>query len=131
MLHSRTITNNDYPQLCEWWVAWGWEQPMPQNLLGDGIMICNDDVNICAGFLYTIKEAPIAWFTFPVSNPEVRGDIRKYSIQSLIETMTQKAKDKGAILVYSALRNTSMIEAQREAGFVVNEGYTELIKSLI
>jgi len=130
MLHSREVLPNDYDQLCDWWQAWGWLSPMPQNLLGDGIMVCDDDVNVCAGFLYTIKEAPIAWFTFPVSNPEVRGEIRKYAIQSLIELMTQKAKDGGAILMYSALRNTGMIEAQKKAGFVVNGGYSELIKTL-
>jgi hypothetical protein len=128
MLYSRGIVEKDYEQLCEWWREWGWEHPMPQHLLGQGVMICDDEVNICAGFLYTLKEAPIAWFTFPISNPNVRGDIRKYAIQLLIQNMTEKAKESGAQLMYSALRNISMIEAQKEAGFVANGGYTELIK---
>lgn len=130
MLQFRLIEDKDYEELCDWWAEWGWASPMPQDMLPpNGIMVHDGSVNICAGFLY-LMDAPIAWFTFPVSNPIIRGDIRKEAIKIMIHTATEMAKRYGAKLLYSALRNTSMVEAQKEAGFVVNNGYSELIKNL-
>ena len=86
---------------------------------------------ICAGFLYTISNASIAWFTFPISNPSVRGKLRKDGIKMMIGAIEQMAKDMGYRYLYSSLRNSSMIQAQKSCGFVEADiNHTELLKYL-
>jgi hypothetical protein len=130
MLQSRPITPNDYDQLCEWWASWGWQYPIPQDMLSNkGVMIFDGGVNICAGFLYLMNNAPIAWFTFPVSNKVIRGDLRKEAMKLLVETVNKQAEESGAKYIYSSLKNESMILTQKENGFVeTDKGFTELLK---
>ncbi len=129
-METKQVISSDYNQLCEWWREWGWEHPIPADMLSDkGVMICEGGVNICAGFLYTMNNAPIAWFTFPVSNPHIRKDLRKDAIKLLIDTISKQAEEAGAKYIYSALRNENMIEAQIANGFVkAGKNYTELLK---
>jgi hypothetical protein len=92
-------------------------------------MVSEENVNICAGFLYTISNAPVGWFTFPVSNPAIRGVARKKAIQIMISEIEKIAKDNGIKYLYSSLRIQSMIDAQKSAGFIeANKNNTELIK---
>lgn len=129
-METKEVLQSDYDQLCEWWSEWGWSHPIPQDMLSSkGVMVYEDGINICAGFLYTMNNAPIAWFTFPVSNPFIRGDKRKEAIKLLVETISTMAKTDGAKYIYSALSNNSMIEAQVANGFIkAGKNYTELLK---
>jgi len=129
-MQTRRLSNDDYNELCQWWAAWGWEAPVPKDFLSDtGIMVSEENVNICAGFLYTISNAPVGWFTFPVSNPAIRGVARKKAIQIMISEIEKIAKDNGIKYLYSSLRIQSMIDAQKSAGFIeANKNNTELIK---
>ena len=130
MLQTRQITPNDYDQLCEWWSSWGWKHPIPFDMLSsNGFMVFEGGVNICAGFLYLMTNAPIAWFTFPVSNRVIRGDLRKSAMNLLVETISKQAEELGAKYIYSSLKNESMIVTQKENGFIeTDKGFTELLK---
>ena len=130
-MKSRKLLPTDYEQLCEWWIGWRWAVPPPTTMLSDlGVMISNDDVNICAGFLYLMNKETVGWFTFPVSNPTVRGIERKEGMKMLVKEIEKIAKENGVLHLYSALRNPSMISLQKENGYVANGGYTELIKNI-
>ena len=54
-LTIKTLTNNDYEELSNWWKEWGWPV-LPKDMLPDngtgGIMVENEGENIVAGFLY-------------------------------------------------------------------------------
>ena len=129
-MKSRKIEISDYEQLKEWWSKWGWAvAPTLEFLSTDGVIISDDTEDICAGFIYTISNAPIAWLTFPISNPNVRGQRRKDAIKLMIDTLTEKARELGYKFLYSSLRNSSMIEAQKNCGFLeAGHNHTELIK---
>ena len=129
-MQTRRLTEQDLPMLFSWWKAWGWEQMPPDGFLSDdGILVTNGDDCICAGFLYKISNADVAWFTFPVSNPEIRGVERKDGIRLMIDTIVGIAKDLGYKYVYSSLRNSSMIQAQKNCGFIeADNNHTELLK---
>lgn len=130
-MKSRKLLPTDYEQLCEWWIGWRWVVAPPTTMLSDlGVMISNDDVNICAGFLYLMNKETVGWFTFPVSNPTVRGIERKEGMKMLVKEIEKIAKENGVLHLYSALRNPSMISLQKENGYVANGGYTELIKNI-
>jgi len=129
-MQSRNLTIGDIDKLSKWWASWGWEKSPPIDFLStDGIMIHEGDLDICAGFLYTISNASVAWFTFPVSNPEVRGKLRKEAIQMMMVTIEEMAKSLGYRYIYSSLRNSSMIQAQKNCGFIEADiNHTELLK---
>lgn len=129
-MQYRKLTDKDFDKLSEWWASWGWENSPPLDFLSSGgIMVHEGDLDICAGFLYTISNASVAWFTFPVSNPGVRGKLRKDAIQMMIVTIEEMAKDLGYKYLYSCLRNSGMIEAQKNCGYIeAGNNYTELLK---
>lgn len=132
-MESRKLIESDYDQLTEWWIGWNWKYPPLKEFLPDngtcGFMISEGGVNICAGFLYKMSNAPIGWFTFPISNPIIRGDERKDALGLLIVEIEKEAKECGIKYIYSCLRNQSMIERQKEQGYVESgKHYTELLK---
>jgi len=132
-MQARELVFEDWDELVSWWKSWGWECPPMQDFLPDnGVMIYNDNgENICAGFLYIIANAPVAWFTFPVSNPLIRKRERKDAINLLINTITESAKALDIKYLYSSLRNQSMIDAQVGCGYsVAGTNHTELLKVL-
>lgn len=132
---SRKLIPSDYEQLSEWWVEWGWEFPPNKDFLPEdgcgGIMISDGGVNICAGFLYKVSNAQIGWFTFPISNPHIRGDLRKNAIELLINEIEKECNVCGIKYIYSCLRNIPMIEAQKRNGYAESgKQFTELLKVL-
>ena len=134
-MEARKLIESDYEQLMEWWTQWGWDYPPLKEFLPDegtgGFMVSDGNIDICAGFLYRIANAPIGWFTFPISNPYIRGDVRKHAMDLLIEEIETEAKSIGIQYIYSCLRNQSMIERQKEQGYIESgKNYTELLKVL-
>ena len=134
-MESRKLIESDYEQLTEWWSHWGWKFPPLVEFLPDngtsGFMISDGGVDICAGFLYKMSNAPIGWFTFPISNPSIRGNTRKEAMTLLITEIENEAKECGIKYIYSCLRNQSMIERQKEQGYIESGlNYTELLKVL-
>lgn len=129
-MFTRPIIKEDYTELCRWWSAWGWKHPIPFDMLSsEGIMVREDEVNICAGFLYLMNNAPIAWFTFPVSNPEIRGEKRDKAMELLLQQVSLIAEKNGVKYIYSSLKNSSMIRRQMDNGFVITDlNLTELLK---
>jgi hypothetical protein len=78
-----------------------------------------------------MSNAPIGWFTFPISNPYIRGKERKEAMSLLIAEIEKEAKECGIKYLYSCLRNQSMIDRQKEQGYVESgKNYTELLKVL-
>jgi len=134
-MESRKLVESDYEQLKEWWHEWGWVDPptldlLPENGKG-GIMISQDGVNICAGFIYEVSNANIAWFTFPISNKILNKKLRGTALEFMVLGVIEICKQKGYKYIYSNLRNPSMIQHQVNNGFVrTGNNFTELIKLL-
>lgn len=129
-MQVRKVTSDDMPMLHDWWESWGWEHAPGEFILSDdGVIVYEGDTCICAGFLYTVSNASIAWFTFPVSNPAVRGKMRKDGIQMMISEIERIASEMGYLYLYSSLRNSSMIQAQKNNGYIeAGTNHTELLK---
>lgn len=122
MLKTRLLTEQDYNILANWWKGWKWQAPpkemLPQNGTG-GIMIYKDDINICAGFLYTTN-SKIAWLEFIISNPEYRNKDRKDAIKLVIDNLCNIAKDLGFKAVFTSVKHPSLINHYKNKGFSVD-----------
>jgi len=110
-MEARYLTVEDYSKLVEWWEKWKWT-PLAQSSLPDngegGVMISNEGVDICAGFLY-LTNSDFGWIEFIVSNPDEKNkEIRKEALTLLIDTLSKLAKDRGCRLILTSVNNKSL-----------------------
>ena len=133
-MQYRLTTIEDYPELVTWWKWFRFEPPtieMLPNKLKDGIIISQNGSNICSGFLYRTP-SNMCWLEFIVSNPNVKDrELRKEALSLLIDVISQLAKKMGFSIVYSSLKNESLINHYLDNGFVKGSlNCTEMIKIL-
>ena len=134
-LTLRKLNENDYEKiLLKWWSDWNWVAPekdfLPENGVG-GIIVFDDEVPICAGFMY-LTNSSVAWIDWIISNKEYRKKPqRKEAIQLLIAALTNIAKDSGNKYGYALIKNKSLIEVYEDFGYIKGDSYTnEMIKVL-
>lgn len=131
---ARTTTEEDYPELCEWWAANRFPAP-PQDMLPEngkcGIIVEHEGKNICAGFLY-FTNSKIMWFEYLVASFEIKNkELRKESIQFLLNSVAFVAKSKGFKVIFTSVKHPSLINHYKEAGWVIgSEGTKEMIIKL-
>jgi hypothetical protein len=129
----RLITEDDYENILKpWWKFWRFGGPAFDMLpINGGIMLSEDGVDICAGFVY-LTNSKAAWVEWIVSNPDVKDrDKRKHYLLTLINTLTKVAQEKGNKYIYTSLRNQSLIKLYGEAGFEMgSKDCQEMIKVL-
>lgn len=124
MINIRRLTEEDYPILENWWKDWGWtpvvKDALPENGTG-GIMIEKEDgTPICAGFLY-ITNSKFSWIEWIISNKEVRGEIRNKALDILIAELTNWAEAAERNIVFTVVKNRSLIERYKAQGFTLDE----------
>lgn len=136
-LYWRLLEFSDYEELCRWGQFWKFPLPPLKFLPSDGkslggIMIVDeDDVNLCAGFIYETNSA-VAWMEYIVSNPNIRDrTLRGQSINQLIEFLCEFSKQKGFEYIFTTVKNDNLINRYLNNGFMKGTvGSTEMIKIL-
>lgn len=131
MLKSRLLNEQDYDTLVDWWNNAKFSPPpkhkLPLNGTG-GVMVFKDDINICAGFLYTTNSS-IAWLEFVVANYNYREKDRKDAIRVLIDNLCAIAKDMNFDTVFTVAQHNSLINHFEHCDFIKdNIKSTELVK---
>lgn len=123
MLQTRLLNESDYDKLCTWWENENFTPPpkhkLPLNATG-GVMIFKDDVDICAGFLYTTNSS-IALLEFTIANKDYREKDRKEAIRLLIKSLCNIGKDLGFDTVFTMCQNPFLINHFKNEGFVADE----------
>jgi hypothetical protein len=134
-LNIRELNENDYDEiLVEWWKQWGWTPPQKDFLPNDGkggIIIYDEDVPVCAGFMY-ITNSKAAWVDWIISNKEyTKKPQRKDAIKLLVSTLTDICKKTGSKYIYALIKNESLINTYKDLGYIQGSTYTkEMIKIL-
>tara|TARA_R100001460_G_scaffold48775_4_gene86950 strand:- start:271 stop:678 length:408 start_codon:yes stop_codon:yes gene_type:complete len=135
MFNIRPLIETDYDKiLLDWWKDWGWEAPQKDFLPADGtggLMVLEDDVPICAGFMYATN-SKVAWVDWIISNKNYRKKPeRGQAIGLLIETLTGTCKSTGFKYCYALIKHKGLIETYKELGYIEADSYTqEMIKIL-
>lgn len=131
-LNFRTLEENDYEILCEFWEFWKFSAPpkecLPNNGLGGIKIIDDNNIIICAGFLYETNSG-IAWLEFIVLNPNIRDKkVRKDAQILLISLLTIEAEEKGFSAVFASISHPSLIDKYVEIGYTKKStSSTELV----
>ena len=131
----RNTESSDYEMLCEWW-SW-FRFPAPQidmlpNNGKDGVIVLYDSVDVCAGFLYATSSASFFWCEYIVSNPKVKDKIvRKKALKILIDTISEMAKNMGGKIIFTSLKNQSLVKSYQDCGYAIgSENTIEMVKLL-
>ena len=133
-MDTRWLKEDDYETtLTEWWSDWKFASPLkanlPDNGLG-GLMVSNNGINICAGFLYQTN-SKTAWIEFVVSNKKYRENNRGQALELLINVLSIKASELGYTHIYTSLTHPVLMKRYEQCGFIAaSKGCTEMIKVL-
>jgi RimJ/RimL family protein N-acetyltransferase len=129
----RELNDSDYEDiLVGWWKDWGWEPPQKDFLPNDGkggIIILDDDVPICAGYMY-LTNSKVGWVDWIISNRYYTNkELRKDAISLLVSRLTDICKLIGCKYVYALIKNQSLINTYESLGYIKGDSYTsEMIK---
>ena len=131
----RELSETDYDDiLVGWWKQWGWEPPQRDFLPNDGkggIIVCDGDIPICAGFMY-LTNSKVAWVDWIISNKEYTNKLqRKDAIKLLVSALTEICKKSGSKYSYALLQNQSLIGVYEDLGYIKGDKQiNEMIKLL-
>lgn len=130
----RFMEEDDYDKMLPWFKWWRFPAPLkemlPYNGLG-GLMVCKDGMNICGGFLYKTN-SKIAWVEYIVSNPEYKSKDRTDAIKYLIHSLKKLAISYGYRVLFTSVKNESLINHLKDEGFIVgSSGTSEMVCVII
>jgi hypothetical protein len=111
-MEYRHYNSEDYEILAKWWESWGWpaipEMALPQ-AEPRGVIVTNEGVDICAGFLYK-TDSCTCWIENIISNKEAPKELRKGSIEYLIDTIASEAEELGFKVMMTSIKHEGLIE---------------------
>ena len=120
MFEARDYTLEDYEALSRWWAQWGWDA-IPQAFLPEtGLIVTYNSIPVCAAFIYK-TDTPIYWVENYISNKDAPKSIRSESLELLILSCLEKAKDMGALIVMSSIKHNGLGRRLEKNGFVVSD----------
>lgn len=132
-MNVRKLVETDYDEiLTGWWKDWKWTPPeremLPENGTG-GFIIFDEDIPVCAGFLYNTN-SNIAWVEFVVSNFNYKDrKKRKWAFTLLLSYLENLSTSIGKKYLYSILKSDSLIKTYEQLGYVKGDNkYQEMIK---
>ena len=130
----RTLTEQDWDTLCNWWEAWPeWVNP-PKSFLPDngkgGFMVEKEGKPICAGFIY-LTNSDAVLLEWIVSDPEYRESDRKDALELLITGAEAACKEIGKKHMFTIGRNRHLIDTHKKLGWSVDPDPShEIIKKI-
>tara|TARA_R110002020_G_scaffold23997_1_gene79349 strand:+ start:320 stop:721 length:402 start_codon:yes stop_codon:yes gene_type:complete len=130
----RTLTEQDWNTLCNWWDAWPkWVNP-PKSFLPDngkgGFMVEKEGKPICAGFIY-LTNSDAVLLEWIVSDPEYRESDRKDALELLITGAEAACKEIGKKHMFTIGRNRHLIDMHKKLGWTVDSDPShEIVKKI-
>ena len=135
-MEYRIAKYSDYEMLQEWWKFWRFPSPpiitLPQEDDDNfsGVIAYENNKYIACGFLYKTNSA-LCWIEYIVANPNTTSEERDLGIKTVIEVLSNIAKELGYEAIFSSIKNENLINKYKELGFIEgSKGTTEMIKIL-
>ena len=119
----RSLTEEDYEVICDWWTKWEWpilpKELLPQDGLG-GFVVEKNKKPIVAGFVY-LTNSKGAWFDYIVSDPDYREDDRDSAVEQLIDGVQQFCIDLGIKSILHIGKNKGLMNKFNKLGWHVDK----------
>ena len=71
--------------------------------------------------LYVDKNAPMAYLTFMVSNPDYREKDRRFILEQLIVNIEEEAKSQGIELIFTVCGNPHVESIHNKLGWTIDK----------
>ena len=115
-MNCRPIQKSDYATACEWWK--GREVPcVPEIVIPPTGAIVED---FCLGYLF-LSNGGLCMIEFVVGNPAKHGIELHNAVTILLKDLLRQAVENGCPMVFSAVKNKSLIKIMERVGFSVTE----------
>jgi len=131
------ITLTDYHKLCVWWSIQKFNPPTIDDLPvinGElqGVIVSQDDIDICAGFIIDTSIKNGAIFEYLVANFFVKDkELRDEAFSFLFEVVFEISRKMGKKYLFTSVKNQSLINRYEKVGFKkASVGTVEMIKAL-
>jgi hypothetical protein len=121
-LTVRNLKEEDYKILSDWWTFW-WKTTVPRHMLPDdlseGVLVLNNDIPICSGFIYRTSSSNLFWLEFVISNHKIKDKkIRDESLDYLLKILLELCKRAGAKTIFTSVKHPSLIDKYVKNGFI-------------
>ena len=121
-LKVRALQESDWDTLKSWWKWWRWpevsKEVLPMNGVG-GLMVYKDNTPIATGFLY-LSNSKVAWLDWVISNPKYKEKDRKESIELLISSLEDVARQQDYSVIISITRSKPLIDTHKKLGYTID-----------
>jgi hypothetical protein len=117
-----------YKKLTLWWKFWGWKKVPPARYFPQtGIMVVNNNQEICSCFLYKTDSSwcILNWF---LMNPLATRDNRKGCIDYMIQEAVKLSESMGFLAIDVMIDKQSVINKLKKHGFIIKENITRIVK---
>jgi hypothetical protein len=107
--------DQDYNSVAAWWEARGWPA-IPKDMLSENGLIIDD---YCAGWVYSLTNS-LYLVECVVSNPGSNKIIRNSAMNTLVDSLCETAKQKGARAAMSFVSQTNtpqLLKRYEDRGF--------------
>ena len=122
-MNCRPISSSDYSTACKWWEGRGFPC-LPESVLPPTGCIIED---YCLGYLY-LSNGGLCMIEFVVGNPDKHGIELHSAIMTLLRDLVEQAKYAGCTMIFSSVKNKSLIKIMQRVGFnVTEEGMSNLL----
>ena len=113
-----------YDEISNWWTSWNFPIIPLASLPDFGIMISDEEKNICNAWLYETHSniLLLEWF---VVNKKANKQERKECFNHLVDFASKYAKLKGFNVLFSSVKNESLIKK------LVDSGYNNTEKGMV
>lgn len=127
---SRPFTPEDHATIAWWWEVRDFAAIPVKMLPPDGVVVCADGQPVAACFLYLgpTLGGMAGWAEWMVTQPGLSPKKALAALEFTLNEIILLAKHRGAVFLFTSLRNTKLGKVYQRAGFVQTDtGMTNYI----
>ena len=120
----RSFQEGDYKTVNDWWKWWWKGEYIEREFLPSDdscFIIEKNNIPVVSGFLYLCKNAPIAYLTYIVSNPEYKELDRREIIELLINKIEEESKKLGVKLIFTVCGDRNLTNIHKKLDWYVHD----------
>lgn len=130
MMTVRPFKPEDHPTIAWWWEVRDFAAIPVKMLPPDGVVVCEDGRPVAACFLYLgdTHGGKAGWAEWMVTMPGLSPKKALAALEFALNEIILSAKRKGAVFLFTSLRNRGLGKLYQRAGFVETDtGMTNYI----
>lgn len=118
----------DYSTLCSWWKDHG-HPIMDSSVLADGIVVLEDSIPVCMGFVYLVNNANIAQLAWTTTNPNMSLKKRYKAVNMLIDASISYINSLNIKNIMCFTDKPSLVKLLNRRGMRIGNDHTLCIGS--